>query len=31
MKMSPRPFHIDRNDQPTVASGSFVARDRKRP
>ena len=34
MKMSPQLFGTDRNDrdvQPAVASGSFVARDSKRP
>jgi hypothetical protein len=34
MKISPRLFDTDRNDpsvKPAVASGSFVARDSKRP
>ncbi len=34
MKISPRLFDTDRNDhsvQPAVVSGSFAAKDRKRP
>ncbi len=34
MKISPRLFHTDRTDrdvQPAAVSGSFAAKDRKRP